>query len=147
MKKKIIILPILLIWLNAFSQIDSTIHSWIKCNTDSLTNTLEKIYQSDVTKSGTFNIDTVVINNGELKIFSVSLTAILNNTNGRMISSFSVRNTNGIYSVIDNIPTNVFHGIAGVTITVTTLNNGTICVVKIAGGNPLIIYHYRRTEA
>jgi hypothetical protein len=59
---------------------------------------------------------------------------------------FSVYNNNGVYSIMSNAPLQGWNGTTSVSINPTTINSGTMCVIKIVTGDITIKFHYTRSE-
>lgn len=148
--KKLITILLTIFCLKSYSQsIDSMVAhiSTTITNTkvDSLSQTLEPYYTIDANQSGVFNIDTITLNNGDYKWFSISITAISGNNRGAGLYNVTVNNTNGVYTYSYKT-ISAFSGISTISITPNLLNSNRLLVITIKTGVLKPQIHYRRAE-
>lgn len=157
MKKKILFILILFSLKGHSQSIDNIVRGIADSTSNSQINNFSKTLDYskivDATKSVSFNIDTIQLNNGEFKWFFITLTGIYQSTSGntttvskgQALSYIAVSNIASIYGLYVSNPV-PFKGITGVTWQPQLINNNTMCIIRVFPNNQLIKFHYRRTE-
>ena len=140
--KTILTILLLSFFFTGHSQI---VENYTHQQIDSFSKTLDYSYTVEFTKQGTFNVDTINLDNGKFRFFDISLTMISGTVIAEGAYLFSVYNNNGIYTVLSNAPLQSWHGTTSVSITPVSINSNTMCVIRILTGNLTIHGYYTRS--